>query len=834
MGGEKIERAMMRNRVERLRIWVMVGAGGLVLVVAGFLLFAHYRSRAFLAGLPGKLGAEITQKTSDYTYSQTVLGRTVFTLHAAQWERRKDGVIALHDVGVVLYGRKQDRADRIYGKEFEYDQTAGVVRAVGMVDLDLQAPSPMEGKKQRPVAVTGGDLAHADAKVIHVKTSGLVYLTNLGVAATKEDIEFSEGAMSGQARGADFNSDTGVISLHANVRMNGLTGSGPVVLTADTAEMNQVQQVAHLTAARMVTPQETVRADRAVVYLRKDGSPERVEGDGRVTISRAVGGVITSRTGQVALNAAGRPEHAEFGGGVRYAEDEAALHEQADSADARVSFDGMGRAEHVSLTGGVQMQHRERGVANEAWSSRVLTSKTVEMTLAGVGDKTSAKTELRDAEAIGDARLVILNPGPGGSAMGTQTEMTGDDLKAQVLGGRQVSNVVGVGHTVLHQVAPGVDERSSGDRTELIFQTDRSAVGKAGKGMGAGGQELASAVQVGHVVSTRRAMRRQGTAMVPVEDHATAERADYDGASNRVTLTGGVVMTDLESTVWGSKVVVERGSGDATAEGGVRVSYAQAGVAGRGGETIHVVSDRAVLKRGVPVKAGQPAGDKAFFYGTGVKMARLWQGGSQVEAPVLEFESGARRLTANGPGVLPVHAVLVGSNGMAAGRPDGSVQRQGQQSVVRVQSQEMVYTDGLREVEFGGGVRVEDADGTMRAQHAVAYLAAAEQRGGGKTTAVAGSFLGGSVERVVATGKVEIDQPGRHGIGEQLVYTASDGMFVMTGTAGAAPRMEDEARGTVTGAMLRFHTGDDRVVVSSGGIQSGTSDRRRTETRVKQ
>ncbi len=77
--------------------------------------------------------------------------------------------------------------------------------------------------------------------------------------------------------------------------------------------------------------------------------------------------------------------------------------------------------------------------------------------------------------------------------------------------------------------------------------------------------------------------------------------------------------------------------------------------------------------------------------------------------------------------------------------------------------------------------------------------------------------MGGSVERIVATGQIEIEQTGRRATGTQLVYTASDGMFVLTGTAAAPPKVVDEVRGTVTGASLRFHSGDESVVVSNGG-----------------
>jgi lipopolysaccharide export system protein LptA len=83
---------------------------------------------------------------------------------------------------------------------------------------------------------------------------------------------------------------------------------------------------------------------------------------------------------------------------------------------------------------------------------------------------------------------------------------------------------------------------------------------------------------------------------------------------------------------------------------------------------------------------------------------------------------------------------------------------------------------------------------------------------------------------MVATGHIEMDQPGRRATGEQLVYTASDGMFVLTGTPAAPPKVIDDQRGTVTGTSLRFHSGDDNIVVSNEG---DNGQRVHTETRVK-
>jgi lipopolysaccharide export system protein LptA len=56
-------------------------------------------------------------------------------------------------------------------------------------------------------------------------------------------------------------------------------------------------------------------------------------------------------------------------------------------------------------------------------------------------------------------------------------------------------------------------------------------------------------------------------------------------------------------------------------------------------------------------------------------------------------------------------------------------------------------------------------------------------------------------------------------------------MFVLTGTAAVLPKVVDQQQGTVTGASLRFHEGDENVVVSNGGDNAG--QRVRTETRVK-
>jgi lipopolysaccharide export system protein LptA len=169
----------------------------------------------------------------------------------------------------------------------------------------------------------------------------------------------------------------------------------------------------------------------------------------------------------------------------------------------------------------------------------------------------------------------------------------------------------------------------------------------------------------------------------------------------------------------------------------------------------------------------------------------------------------------------------VAKPGAAAGKAAGG----GGADVVRVASRELVYSDAARKAEFTGGVEVESRDGRMRGQQVVVYLQPAQTPGTVKATGGNG-FMAGGVERMVVTGHIDMEQSGRRATGEQLVYTASDGMFVLTGTPAVLPRVVDDQRGTVTGTSLRFHSGDDNVVVSNGG-EGGAGQRVRTETRVK-
>jgi lipopolysaccharide export system protein LptA len=849
---------------------LLVGAGLLVLVLAAFLGYAHYRAGRVIANLPGKLGATVTKEFNGYTYSQSDGKRTIFTIHAAKAMQHQDGKYLLHDVSMILYGHSGDRADRISGDEFEYDTQAQVVKAIGVVHLDLDASAPAgaaDSNARKHLA--GPALAEAqpeDAKagshVIHVKTSGLVYVKQSGMATTDQGLEFAFGGYTGHAVGAVYDSTNGHVVLQSAVTVSGVDKGRPIALSAAHGELDRIARRADFKDARYSSAGQVARSEVAQIYLREDNSVERIECVGKVTLEDGVEGKATSDKANVLLDAANRPKSAVLTGAVRFSQDGPLKESHGESERANLDFDGQGHLAHALLQGKVTTLESVRTASAAAASQRSLTSDGQEIWLAPQGG--DQRPQVRDVKATGSVRLDMS--GAAGDAQAAR-RFTGDLLTAHMVpvkGTPELSTVHGIGHTEIEQTGvDGVFQKSTGDTLDAKFRPAEAAAGKSSA-------ELVSAVQQGGVAIERRVPAKIAGGDAEVQ-HATAKTAAYDADSDRLTLTGDVAMNDVGRQILAARVVMAQRTGDATADGGVRVTYQQAGST----EPVHVLAARAELNH---------AAGRAVFYGraagaASAGLARLWQagtggqGGSQIEAPVLVFEgtgaegaggkaSGApqkgSRLIAHGEtpdarGQVRTVLAEAGTKGAdsqpkgAGSQPNGRAQAKAPGSgVARIVSSEMVYSDVDRRAEFSGGVRLVDASGVVQAQDAVVFLlprepagatgtakkSSAAGTGGGTQAAAASGLLGGSVERVVATQHIEMTQPGRKATGERLVYTASDQMFVLTGTPSVPPRVVDAQQGSTTGAALRFHSGDNSVVIS-GADGNAPARKVETETRVK-
>jgi lipopolysaccharide export system protein LptA len=222
----------------------------------------------------------------------------------------------------------------------------------------------------------------------------------------------------------------------------------------------------------------------------------------------------------------------------------------------------------------------------------------------------------------------------------------------------------------------------------------------------------------------------------------------------------------------------------------------------------------------------------ATFYGTDAAPARMWQDASQVQAATLVLD-GIKRTFSARPGKPEglVHAILASN---ASPQKSGGSSRA--PSMIRVASPKMDYNDLQREATFSGGVTIDGTMGEVRGQHAVAFLTAANTPHAKQPVSNSQpqpSPFNGSIDRVVVYGDVQIDQPGRHGTGEQLLYTASSASYILTGTPANPPRITDAQQGNVTGATLIFSdAGSTIVVAGEQGAPKGKAGRVHTETYV--
>jgi lipopolysaccharide export system protein LptA len=743
----------MSRRVERIRVGLVVGSVLLLLVLAGTYGFARYRAaKAWLIRGQKLLGSSVARETDGYTFSHTLGPNTSFTLHAAKTFQHDNGLWTLHDVVIEVFEAHENRVDRIYGNEFEWDDNKGIARAVGEVQMDLQLPSSVVATPRR-----GSPATAAGAENVHVRTSGLVFLRNLGIAATPEQIEFSYKGLTCVAKGAEFDNSPSALHLLANVQINGVLHDQPVVLHAVKAELDRDNNVVSFIQPVMETADRKGRADSAVLHLRKDGSVERAEATGGVVLDTATAHVTAPRL-DAAMDEKNQPQTAKLSGGVKLVDNDAKRPSQGEAGEVRLRFDELGHPQEITAVNGAHLLAKQAG-AGGVWLEREMRGNQIVAELHTEGKK--GKPQLQTVHATGAASMrgESLAKAVGKQAPGMKvTNVAADDLLANFVAegpkNVRIDKLHGQGHTVLRQTAPlGEEHTSTGDSLDAVFAAGGMVVPQSDFGQ----VSLASATQIGHVAIDNRAAVKPGSKKAQDVSTGSAERAAYDGASEKLSLLGGVHLVDAGTAVAADSVVVDQKTEDALAQGNVAATLAGQGSA----EPTHVTAQQATLHKATKV---------AVFEGSAAKQVRLWQDASQVEAATIIVDRQnktlvARSATAGGT----VHSVFASEP-----RP-GAVAKPGESktpSILRVESRLLEYSDAQHDAVFTGPVKMDGSIGQVRGQKTTVYFTPAV-----KDAARSGEMgaMGGQLDRVVVVGGVTLDEPGKHGTGEQLVYKAADG-----------------------------------------------------------
>lgn len=267
-----------------------------------------------------------------------------------------------------------------------------------------------------------------------------------------------------------------------------------------------------------------------------------------------------------------------------------------------------------------------------------------------------------------------------------------------------------------------------------------------------------------------------------------AERARYNPADESYVLTGSPRLVDADRALAADSVQLNRKSGIAFAQGNVKSTYnPKAGEAGGGMlsavDPIHVT--------GATMTANRGSGLARYT------AARLWRGADIVEAPVIVFDDLHRSLQAQKDQSTRVSSVFVQAD------------QNGKTTPVNISSDKLSYVESERKAVFSGKVLARIEGSLITADTVQALLLDRGRQ--------AGSQNGSQLDRIVAQGDIQIQQPPqRRATGSQLVYTPRDERFVLTGSPTRLPSIFDAERGQIVGDSLTFFRRDGRVLVGNG------------------
>jgi lipopolysaccharide export system protein LptA len=833
---------VMAVSIPRLRIWFGVLALAAVAVVGGFYVRARLELREVLRNLPGKVGVDIQQTSEGFTLSKSEGGRTLFTIHASKATQFKLGGRAeLHDVRIIVYGRRSDRFDQIYGSDFEYDQKAGTVASKGEVEIDLEAGTgdntvgqrpddkipPGSPEPHAPHLPTAGkygppaDVGHPSApgemkNPIHLRVEGMVFNQKTARAECEGRVEFRVPQASGTARGAAYDAKKNELTLRSEVDIQ-TEGRQPTHIQAHSGAITKEPRVLTMESVQMSGASRTLLADEVIAHLAADNSVERVNAVGNVRMSDAGGMQLRAPKGELLLGAKNVVKSALFSGGVDFESGKQGT--GGHSGEMRMQFASrLIRVRAARRSWGTQSAREAKPKAGSSTGTLLQTIYASHEVILRQAPR-EGSTHPQALAMTSNAMTFAMSEGKqseGQQLSSAQTEGPGEltiravDPKSAGAGENAASLATGTGQrTALRSLTPGENGLATGtvidaqhftaefgeeNRLRTVHGTGAVQVTSRAPGQAdkvstsetmvaefSPSGEISRAVQEGNF----RYREGQSSKGEPGGRSGTAARASYSPLDESLTLAGDPRVVDGGMTVTGDTIRLLRSGGELFAVGNVKTSYSELTVQPNGAllatsDPVHVTAHA--------MNARQSSGLAHYTGG-----ARLWQGSNIVEAQTIDFDQKARSIAAQGDSRRPVSSVFVQVDG------------KGKSSLMVVTAPRLDYADSERQARYSGGVTAKGADGVMTAGRADIFLNAA---GAAHTPGPS------QLDHIIASTHVLVQQKERRAEGEKLVYQASNGSFVMSG---GSPTLSDPVNGTVGGDSLTFYSHDDRVVVEGGG-----------------
>ncbi|HEX3586158.1 MAG TPA: LPS export ABC transporter periplasmic protein LptC [Candidatus Angelobacter sp.] len=632
------------------RLRKLFGASAvLVFVIAlGFYMRGFFKDRQIVPETPKNIPSNVEKSATGFNLSKSEGGKKLFTIHADSVQQFKEGGrAALHDVSIIVYGRNQDRSDQIYGADFSYDPAAKIVTAQGEVRIDLEANSTAD------VASAGGTPPPETRNLIHVKTSGLTFNENTGIAQTKAAIEFRVPEGVGSAVGATYDSHGGVLTLKSAVRITS-TGQRKATITGQSAIITKNPSKVSLQSARVEEPGRTISADRVTAYLRDDNNIDRIAASGNLHAASTGPKAfeVSASEGELQMADANQARSGLLSGGVTFAS-------KGDSP-------AEGKAGKVLLTFGAANHVTKARAQDSVQLKQGPAGKSQELHAAALDVSVKDGRRLEKAVTSDGPAEIVREQAPGKTTISAgRFETTFNDQNRPV-------SLYGTPNAKIIDSVPGKPDRILTSR-ELTAKFNEKG-------------EIVSADQSGDFHYQEDTQT------------ASADRARYAAAEEIISLSGSPRVIDASQgvTLTADTIQLNRKTRNAFAQDNVKTTYAK----------LNVQPSGAMLGSADPIHV--TGSTVTFNSATGVgkyTKARLWQGPNIVEAPTISFDRTRRSLLAQGNQAAGhVASVFVQKD------------KNGKLTPVNVTSDRLSYVDSERRAVFSGNVIVRAQDTTMTSE----------------------------------------------------------------------------------------------------------------------
>ena len=770
---------MRRSEAARYARWSAAVALLLASLTAGVYMKRGWQRIIERRKAPPPAPLNVEKQSSGITLSKMDGPRKIFTIQASKSTDFRDVETSLlENVRVTIFGKYGDRHDVLQTRSCQYGKSSGGITCSGDVQIDLESAADADRAARNPVE---------PPQIVHVETHGVNFDRSTGTARTDQPVTFTFPNGSGDAVGAEYNSDEGTLRLLQNVKLKlrppvkKESGESP----SKTQSSQEVQVIG--------TSLDFGRDARTIHIL---GPAEADSGTIRLTAGELTLEMDSAFRARRLLAIAGAhgelPELASQNGSD-------AMLLDANTLTALIAPEGwVTRMDGTGSVRGSRHSELERdefhadAASLDLWP-RVNQAKELYLT-GGVLVKTLMANS-------GDERILQT----GALRMEFNKGMKGES-------GKPVS-----AETLTAGTMEWTDAAAQANATPTLtkLQADKLqlAFGEEGKPkqLDATGNVLTERTMAGHSVQTATArsgvaqllatggwsrMDLQGDVKLKEADrNARAEHAAFLRASQMAILTGHAIARDATTETRAPRIEFSSATGDIRAEGGVGSTDFSPN-----GDVVHFAQVPANISS--DTMQGNSKTGRAFYSGH----ARLWQGDSVLEADSIELLRETKILNAVGR----VRAVFPQTPSSA---PTGASEAPARKTVIwHVSSGTLSYNDVTDVAHLEKNVVVQSPDQRIRAPEMDLYFTRGATRSASSFNGAPVSSGAQQISRAVGTGGVIVDQGGRRATAERGEYTASDGKFVMSG---GTPTLYDGSEGTTTGRQLTFFLADDTIIVDS-------------------